>query len=442
MSNTIINSNSNSALVSTLLESENAVVNPFVYAEKNIVPPHSVQMVSIPPLNTANIVASGTLDYDVPKQGIVRRMLLDLVITKVVNSDIRSKTNHLNAFESVELLSSGRRISLLTREGMMAKISDMPYTQRQAYINALNMGAASMTGANIAADRIVFPLDFFFNDGNRHALVTNFLEPLRVRVRLSPLNYHIDKDSTGSANDGALKPPTISQANLLIEYRELPNVFTDKLIEQNYGDGMLTQLINQFSYETPKTFTVTSTNTEHQKVEVELKETSAVKALYVVCEVRSEGQQAASPTDTIQAGMDIPLPLKSVKLEAGGQTIMDVPGEYLQFWGRTDDSRNKYYSSGLQTGAGSGTDDHNLHFVYKIDFGMGKEDTSNVVSFRELSSKKLTLHLLRELNDTSGHGRGFAGLQGKTGTVQVIYETAQLMTTQSSTGRVNLSLNN
>jgi len=434
MSNTIINSNSNSALVSTLLESENAVVNPFVYAEKNIVPPHSVQMVSIPPLNTANITASGTLDYDVPKQGIVRRMLLDCVITKTVNSDKKSKTNHLNAFESVELLSSGRRISLLTREGMLAKISDMPYTQRQAYINALNMGAPSMTGANIAADRIVFPLDFFFNDGNRHALITNFLEPLRVRVRLSPLNYHIHAGT-------ALKPPTISQANLLIEYRELPNVFTDKLIEQNYGDGMLTQLINQFSYETPKTFTITSTNTEHQKVEVELKETSAVKAMYVVVEVRSEGQQASPPTATIQDGMDIPLPLKSVKLEAGGQTIMDVPGEYLQFWGRTDDSRNKYYSSGLQTGT-SANDEHNLHFVYKIDFGMGKEDTSNVVSFRELSSKKLTVHLLRELNDNNGHGRGFDGLQGKTGTVQVIYETAQLMTTQSSTGRVNLSLNN
>ena len=37
MSNTIINSNSNSALVSTLMESDDALVNPFVYAEKNIV---------------------------------------------------------------------------------------------------------------------------------------------------------------------------------------------------------------------------------------------------------------------------------------------------------------------------------------------------------------------------------------------------------------------
>ena len=104
-------------------------------------------------------------------------------------------------------------------------------------------------------------------------------------------------------------------------------------------------------------------------------------------------------------------------------------------------SKNKYYSSGLATGT-SANDEHNLHFVYKIDFGMGKEDTSNVVSFRELSSKKLEVHLLRELNDSSGFGRGFAGLQGKTGTIQVVYETASLMTTQSSTGRVNLSLNN
>ena len=434
MSNTIINSNSNSALVSTLLESENAVVNPFVYAEKNIVPPHSVQIVSIPPLNTANIVANGTLDYDVPKQGIVRRMLLDCVFTKIVNADARSSTNYLNAFESVELLSSGRRISLLTREGILAKMSDMPHTQRQAYINAFDMGSSTFGSAtSIAEDRIVFPLDFFFNDSNKYALLTNFLEPLRVRVKLSGLNFHID-------NGTGLKPPTLSQANLMLEYRELPNVFTDKLIEQNYGDGMLTQLINQFSYETPKTFTITSTATENQKVEVELKETGAVKAMYLIVECRSEGQQATPPTADLQAGMDIPLPIKSVKLEAGGQVVMDVPGEYLQFWGRTDDSKNKYYSSGVQTGVAA-QDAHNLHFVYKIDFGMGKEDTSNVVSFRELASKKLTVHILREQGGDSGHGHGH-NLRGKTGTLQVIYETASLMTTQSSTGRVNLSLSN
>ena len=437
MSNTIINSNSNSALVSTLLESENAVVNPFVYAEKNIVPPHSVQMVSIPPLNTANIVKNGTLDYDVPKQGIVRRMLLDCVFAKTVNSDIKSKTNYLNAFESVELLSSGRRISLLTREGILAKMSDMPYTQRQAYLNAFDMGATTFASASsVAEDRIVFPLDFFFNDSNKYALITNFLEPLRVRVKLSGLEFQAKKDAGGS-----VLPPTISQANLMLEYRELPNVFTDKLIEQNYGDGMLTQLINQYSYETPKTFSITTTATEHQKVEVELKETGAVRAMYVIAEVHSEGQHANPPTSADMAGMDIPLPIKSIKLEAGGQVIMDVPGEYLQFWGRTDDSKNKYYSSGVQTGTAS-NDQHNLHFVYKIDFGMGKEDTSNVVSFRELASKKLTVHLLREQSGDTGHGRGFNDLQGKTGTLQVIYETASLMTTQSSTGRVNLSLSN
>ena len=226
----------------------------------------------------------------------------------------------------------------------------------------------------------------------------------------------------------------------MLEYRELPNVFTDKLIEQNYGDGMLTQLINQFSYETPKTFTITNTATENQKVEVELKETGAVKAMYLIVECRSEGQQATPPTADLQAGMDIPLPIKSVKLEAGGQVVMDVPGEYLQFWGRTDDSKNKYYSSGVQTGVAA-QDAHNLHFVYKIDFGMGKEDTSNVVSFRELASKKLTVHILREQGGDSGHGHGH-NLRGKTGTLQVIYETASLMTTQSSTGRVNLSLSN
>ena len=73
---------------------------------------------------------------------------------------------------------------------------------------------------------------------------------------------------------------------------------------------------------------------------------------------------------------------------------------------------------------------------------MGREDTSNVISFRELSNKKLTVTMLRELDSATGFGHGLEHLRGKTGKCQVVYETAQLMTTQSSSGRINLSLSN
>mgnify|MGYP003140514646 FL=1 len=158
MSNTLINSNQNSALVSTLLESDNAIVNPFVYNEKNIVPPHSVQIVSIPPLNTANLVVNGTVDFDVAKQGVLRRAFLDCIFTKNADADQSVYTGFLHMFKEIELLSSGRRISLLTTEGILSKISDMDAQARQSYRNALAMGETSLpTNSSIQKYRVVLP---------------------------------------------------------------------------------------------------------------------------------------------------------------------------------------------------------------------------------------------------------------------------------------------
>ena len=434
MSNTLINSNQNSALVSTLLESSQAIVNPFVYNEKNIVPPHSVQIVSVPPLNTANLVANGTVDFDVPKQGVLRRAFLDCIFTKIAAADHQAPTGFLYAFKEIELLSSGRRISLLTTEGIMAKISDMDAQARQSYRDALAMGTTALTSSGVQATRVVLPLDFFFQDNAKYSLVTNFLEPLRVRVKFSDGGYQID---TGNNNVA----PTITQCNLMCEYRELPNNYTDTLIEENYGDGMLTQLINQPTYETPKTFTFPSSSetTVEREIEVELKENGAVKSLYL--QVFMHHDQNTSDTQAVQEASNKPLPIKNVKFEAGGQVIMDVPGEYLKYWGRSCNDKNKYYSSGAAlSSAGDNLD--NIGEVLKIDFGLDREDTTNVISFRELSNPKLTITMLRELNNATGHGHGITGLRSKTGTCQVVYETAQLMTTQSSTGRVNLSLSN
>ena len=434
MSNTIINSNSNSALVSTLMESNEAIVNPFTYAEKNIVPPHSVQIVSVPPLNTGNLVANGTVDFDIPKQGVLRRAVLDCIFKKSADSETQCPTGYLFAFESIELLSSGRRISLLTTEGIMAKMSDMPFQVKQAYRNSLNMGTTALTNAGVQDYRIVLPLDFFFTDNSKYSLITNFVEPLRVRVKFSDLLFQVDNNVTTN------HPPSITQCNLQLEYRELPNQYTDTLIEQNYGDGMLTQLITQMNYETPKSFPMTSTTTEEQVIEIDLKENGAVKAMYVMVYV-PHSQQAATRLSTIQAQLNRPLPIKTVKLEAGGQTIMEVSGEYLQYWGRSENNKDRYYGAGGSLSTAGDNIDHG-HFIYKIDFGMGREDTTNVISFRELSNKKLTVTLLRELSNGTGFGHDLALLRGKTAKCQVVYETAQLMTTQSSSGRINLSLSN
>jgi len=433
MSNVLINSNQNSALVATILESSNAIKNPFVYAEDNIIPPHSIQYISVPPVNPSQLVMNGTLDYDLPKNGLIRRIYVDASFTKTTGVDGFPQSGFLFNFESIELLSSGRRICLLTTEGMAAIASSTPDYVRRAYERSWHMGNSTTTvDADVSNSKVCFPIDMFFSEGDRYALNTAFTEPLRIRIKLGNGN---------NANDGGVsKPHSITQCNLQIEFRELPNNYTDALIEENYGDGMLTQLIKNFTYETPKSYTGTSTATERQKFTVDLKENGAVKSLYVMCYMPHD----ADPASVKVRQSDQFVPIDNIKLTASGQTIMDVPAELLYRWGKSKDGYERCYSTSTALASAAGTLGSTLENIIKIDFGIGGDNCSNVISFRELSNPQLEITLKPTTNASPDLGQGHA-LTTHAGEVcrcQVVYEVQQLMTTQSSTGRINLSLSN
>ena len=433
MSNVLINSNQNSALVATILESSDAIKNPFVYAEDNIIPPHSVQYISVSPINPSQLVPSGTLDYDLPKNGLIRRIYVDASFTKTTGVDGSVVTGFLFNFESIELLSSGRRICLLTTEGMAAIASAMPDYVRRAYERSLHMGkSTSPTAGDVNVDKVCFPIDMFFSDGDRYALNTSFTEPLRIRIKLG--------NGNNATDDAVAKPHTITQCNLQVEFRELPNNYTDALIAENYGDGMLTQLIKNYTYETPASYTSTSTATEFQKITVDLKENGAVKSLYVMCYMPHDADPALAKVRQ----SDQFIKIDNVKLTASGQTIMDVPAELLGRWGKTKDGYERCYSTSTPLADAGGTIGSSLENIVKIDFGIGGDNCSNVISFRELSNPQLeiTLKPAQITTPFKSQGHGLGAITSEICTCQVVYEVQQLMTTQSSTGRVNLSLSN
>lgn len=433
MSNVLINSNQNSALVATILESSDAIKNPFIYAEDNIIPPHSVQYLSVAPINPSQLVMSGTLDYDLPKNGLIRRIYVDASFTKTTGSNGSVVTGFLFNFESIELLSSGRRICLLTTEGMAAIASAMPDYVRRAYERSLHMGkTTSPTATDVNVDKVCFPIDMFFSEGDRYALNTSFTEPLRIRIKLG--------NGNNANDDGVSKPHAITQCNLQVEFRELPNNYTDALIAENYGDGMLTQLIKNYTYETPTSYTSTTTATEFQTFTVDLKENGAVKALYVMCYLPHDANAALAKVRQSDQFVKI----DNVKLTASGQTIMDVPAELLGRWGKTKDGYDRCYSTSTSLTDAGGTIGSSLENIVKIDFGIGGDNCSNVISFRELSNPQLeiTLKPAQITTPFNSQGHGLAQLSSSICTCQVVYEVQQLMTTQSSTGRVNLSLSN
>jgi hypothetical protein len=433
MSNVLINSNQNSALVATILESSNAIKNPFVYAEDNIIPPHSVQYLSVPPVNSSQLVMNGTLDYDLPKNGLIRRIYVDASFTKTATADAQTVTGYLFNFESIELLSSGRRICLLTSEGMACIASAMPDYVRRAYERSFHMGRSTTTTADdVNVDKVIFPIDMFFSEGDRYALNTSFTEPLRIRIKLGNGNNN-------NAN-GAVKPPSITKCDLQVEFRELPNNYTDALIEENYGDGMLTQLIKNYTYETPKSYLATANASLFQTFSVDLKENGAVKSLYVCCYLPHD---ASADVAKVRQS-DSFIAIDNVKLTASGQTIMDVPAELLGRWGKTKDGYERCYSTSTTLTDVGGVLGSSLENIIKVDFGIGGDNCSNVISFRELSNPKLEITLKPAQITTPylSQGHGLSEIGGKICTCQVVYEVQQLMTTQSATGRINLSLSN
>ena len=108
MSNVILNSNQNSALVSTVRESDSAIKQFAIYSEDQIVPPHSLQILQIEPVNTLDDYKGRTISWDLPKQGYLCRVTLEFMY----NYDSTSATHDhmtplglLNCIDSTELLS-------------------------------------------------------------------------------------------------------------------------------------------------------------------------------------------------------------------------------------------------------------------------------------------------------------------------------------------------
>jgi hypothetical protein len=203
---------------------------------------------------------------------------------------------------------------------------------------------------------------------------------------------------------------------------------------------MLTQLIKNYTYETPASYESTTTATEFQKVTVDLKENGAVKALYVMCYMPHDADTAVAKVRQ----SDQFIPIDNVKLTASGQTIMDVPAELLGRWGKTKDGYERCYSTSTSLTDKGGVLGSSLENIIKIDFGIGGDNCSNVISFRELSNPQLeiTLKPTQITTPFKNQGHGLDQLTGEICRCQVVYEVQQLMTTQSSTGRVNLSLSN
>jgi hypothetical protein len=487
MASALIQSNSQSALIATLNSAQGAQTNPFEYTLSKRIPSHGCQWTQLQPVNAGATTPGSVLNFDLIKSAFTRSLTLKFEVKfAALGESVNMVTNplgFLNLIDHVDIESSSRRILTMTRAAMVAAYSDLGYEQRQAFARGCRMGrsaSTSHTTANTAsatgdAITIHIPLLFAVFDNPGLALATGFTEPIRISIKFASdysfvCGYSATADkATSSAGTNSAWPVvnmtskalSIDTPRLIVEQRLLPNELEDRTISALYSAGPLSQLVYDYEQETDEQRAYTA-DTEVE-IAHEIRSTAVATDIYVWCEVPWTGELAndipstsggSHPGNGTYKHLDasgVPLPIKSIKFQASGQTIVDtVDAEYLgAFSKRTlkDGFFGAAAGGGFELSADKAGDEQhgdigNPCFVYRLQFGMdnSKQYDSNGISLRELNAPTITCVLPKT---TSLNGRKVnAAHSGKTVTMHTVIRKLGLQTTDSSSGRVVSTLSN
>ena len=451
--NSILSSNSNSSMISTLSQTE-AVVNPSDYSLNKIYPFTSFQQVVIPPLNQASTYTTNSqLSFDLNKYGILTSIILKIQGTHTGNTDGTtsshttggySKLGWINAIKEVELLSSSRSVQKLSKTDILASFSDMPHEVRRSLIEGVKGGnySGQTDDVMLKEHSMYLPLVFPILQNRMSASAganLSFQEPMRLIVRLESDGWCF----TGGSANFAKVATSVSSVEAVCNYINYDAQEEDKLLNSNYGDGQMSLLTYNFHDENPTSSGATGA-TAGKVLDCEIKDTSVVSDIYFyVCPPSSQAQSLTGTaiTNTSVDLLEVPMELETIKLEASGQTIVNCDAKLLELWGRPTDK--DFFGAGIFANTVGSTvptfNDCGLNYIYKIQLGQSLEKSfcSGGNSLRELNNVKLTVKVKNkfEIKSTSTVVVGEVELR-------VVLRNHQILTIDSSNGRVQSSINN
>ena len=227
-----IQSNSQSALLSSLDQASGALVNPFEYAISKRIKAHGKTVFRLQPTNAGATTAGTTLSWDLPKSGFIRSMTLKFEVETAAVADnklVTPATGFLNAIERVNIESSSRRILTMDRASIMAAYSDLGAEQRQAFERGLVMHGKGLTRyqKNVAASasagtsiEVFMPLLLSCCDAANQSLQTGFLEPVRVSITwASSFAWAKKATDAGAVTDHTI---TLAAPELIVDSILLP----------------------------------------------------------------------------------------------------------------------------------------------------------------------------------------------------------------------------
>ena len=422
----LVASNENSALISTVNSADQSQILPFNYALEKNIPAHGLQIVTHDPVSGTGNALGTTYDFDINKYGYLRSLVLEIKAAAGADStNVASNLGGLCYIESIELLSSGRRLQYMSRDAYLCALSDLPYGARKSVQAACKMGKSGWL-ANNKQPTFHIPILFSFFDNVRNTINARFNESLRLRVTLTSEKF---AQGTQSGSDNATAVIAgITHLRLMAEYRRLPMPLDDKVVQEDFGDNQpLTKVVYDYSEETALSITLPTSDETTYVNEIEIKDNGAVDAIYLIVKpAPPTGNAINNNTEMPAAG--VPLEIKEVKFSASGQTIMEVSGNYIEFLGRRTLDKG-FYGAGFDVDAdASGT-----NFVYKIQLGLDNDTRyfSNLASLRELNTPTISFKI------AATDGVVTAG-----GTAKVIVRKAMLMTTDAGSGKNSVGVSN
>lgn len=421
MSNIILSSNSNSALIQSLNESESRVI-PSIYSTKEIYAPYSTNWYTID--STSGNTGDGqAVNFDLPKYGFLQQMLFSY--TKNIVNDATGtadtaqhktpKGDIFNVIDRVELLSSSRILLTKYSEDLIAEFSALSSDQLYAIsATAIKEGAEGGTSNSI---KFVIPLTFFFDLNTMPNL--SFNEPMSLRITFRDTKqYSVARTPSSNA-------PVVSVSNpqLMLRYKMYDEADTAQVLSNNYDSEQLNQLIRRQYRENPQSHAHTGTDTSHT-FEIILRNVDVVNEFYAL--VRSKPTTVVAG-DESAAGVNQLAEIQELTLTASGQELCKLTKEQLLYMSLTE---NGYQTNNSNLSTQDGV---KLSNVNKIQTGLwchgtGSGKWSNGWSLREMNNVVLSVKCTVAANNTY--------------TCYVQETTSAIMSTSSATGRTAIALAN
>ena len=429
MAQPVLNALNSSAIVNTMLGSE-SVRNEQIYNTKEINPPHSLTYSSMLPVTGATISGpSQTSTFQVSKYGYIAQMLLKFTKTYTQtgsgtsNTDLKVQANDLFAtLERVQLLSSSRVISQLTRFDLMSQFSNLPedklYPIRESCLAERAFPNALATNETASFDYVV-PLHFGFMNSVDLQLDSNFLEPLEVKcIWGDQLNV-----TDGTTNANTAFTASINNISLLNRYKVYMEDQNARILSENYDKPQLNILSSRYEDEVRSSRIIASNTPIASKISVELKNTEAVQNFYVICLVSNVGTSATT------AGVLTdykPHAITNIRFTASGQEICNLSDKDLAYAKVSEDGWAWGASDTSTTGS-------RLTNVAKFQTGTwGAYKLSNCFSLRNINAPTIEVSFLTIGGSTNG--REYS--------VHVVEDCSTIFSISSQTGSVAVALSN